>query len=171
MLLLCVPDRSKECLPILAVSLVKAVLSWCLTYRGRCRALAAAAAVGAPGDPTGVPAGTHMTVHLAAVPAAAAEAVVRRVSESQQVQRAPIVLPCCSQCQGSSAAGAWHSCAQVCAVHADVHLAHGRPGMLHWFWNLSTLNLGFIGIAVRGPCAHTAVGHATHGCWVLSGVI
>ena len=46
----------------------------------------------------GVPAGTHVTVHLAAVPAAAAEAVIGRVAESQQVQRAPPSSPCCSRC-------------------------------------------------------------------------
>ena len=89
-LLLCVPDLAEVWGRfMLTLSLVTASLSWSLTCTGRRRAVAAAAAVGAPGDPMGVPAGTHVTVHLAAVPAAAAEAVVRRVMESQQVQRAP----------------------------------------------------------------------------------
>ena len=91
-LLLCIPVEVSTWLEfrllMLVVSLVNLGLSWALTWRGRCRAVAAAAAVGAPGDPVGVPAGTHVTVHLAAVPAAAAEAVVSRVTESQQVQRA-----------------------------------------------------------------------------------
>ncbi len=56
------------------------------------RAVAAAAAVGARGDALGVPAGTYVTVHLAAVPAAAAEAVVSRVAASQQVRHCFVLL-------------------------------------------------------------------------------
>ena len=64
----------------------------------------------------GVPAGMHVTVHLAAVPAAAAEAVVRRVIEAQQVQRVPFLPSLLQPVLGTSAAGACQAFACLCAV-------------------------------------------------------
>ena len=53
-----------------------------------CRAKAAAEAVGGPQDDHGVPAGSHVVVHIARVPSAAAAALVARVSAHLQVRAA-----------------------------------------------------------------------------------
>ena len=50
-----------------------------------CRAKKAAAEVGAPGDPLGVPEGTYVDVHVAAVPSAVASSVIARVAAAAKV--------------------------------------------------------------------------------------